>query len=263
MLKINDIDEDRFLTYDLETDHQYAPYATISKIGVKYGFNGKAIVVETPEELKRFKKALRNPDVLKVGFNNWNFDNKVLGNCYNANLLGEKHFRVEEENCHDCYLMFKAIAPMLPSYGLKFIVWWFTGDPHWPEYELHKFQQKTQLDWKHIPKFRLDPYLAHDLQQHQTAFEIAWEIVQKPKHWEAFLLDLSYGVFGVEMALDGGLLIDTKLCAKKIALLQKEKNQFEDSAYLMSEGQVENPNSSKQVGAYLDSEGFALELSSN
>lgn len=255
MLKVSEILEDQILFYDLETDHQYAPYANIRLIGVQYGFGGQRETVRTFGERQRFKAALLNPAVLKVGFNCCNFDDIIL----------TRHgYKMHEASRHDIYLMIKTIHPKMPSYGLKFLCWWIFGDHHWPEYELERNAKKTQTDkWTKAPDEYLEPYLAHDLSQHCNLFSYAWDIVQRPVHWSAYLLDLAVGSPLEEMTNRGGIYVNREYCQRRIVTLLNRKKKIENYAFQQSDGEVRNPNSSKQLGKYFNSEGFELELSAN
>lgn len=254
MIRIEDIPEDQVLIYDLETTSQYSPYCDITLIGVQYGFNGKYEKVEHYKDQIKFKKRLADPDFIKIGFNNLNFDNIVL----------ERYgFSVNEKNCHDGYLMIKTICPKLPAYGLKFLCWWFLGDMHLPEMKLEAWAKKNKIDKWAAPNELLEPYLAHDLIQHRDIFRLGWEIVQEPKHWDAYQLDMSQGYVTREMILKGGLHIDKQLNKNKIAILQKQVEELQDAGRFHSDWRVDNLNSSKQLGNFFDEEGFAMELSAN
>lgn len=255
-LSVEEIPEDKILFYDIETDHQFPQYCSIRLIGVQYGFCGSAINFNDPNcaEAQRFREALADPSIVKVGFNNCNFDDIAL----------QRHgYPVNPINRHDGYLMMKCIAPRLASYALKYINWFYFNDPHFPEMKLQRWMKKTKLDWKYVPEHILSPYLKHDLFQHMQVFKLAWDIVQEDRHWDAYALDLSQGYVTEEMILDGGLWIDKKKAVTQIALLQNRKEDLDYAAHVISDGEITNANSSKQLGAYLDEEGFELELSSN
>lgn len=253
-INIKDIKEHEILFYDLETTHQYPAYCDVNLIGVKYGFKGRYERVCNVATKKRFQDALLDPDIIKVGFNCKNFDDIVL----------KRHdYEIDEENAHDGYLMMKAIAPMLPSYSLKFINWWFLGDPHFPEMELEQWAKQTGQDKWSAPNELLEPYLAHDLEQHKNVFQLAWQTVQDERYWESYLNDLKVGNPIHEMVLEGGLLIDGIETRHTVARLQNEIEELKDAANYFSDGRITNPNSSKQLGDYFDEQGFALSLSDN
>src|ERR1700748_1172715 len=121
MIKISDIEEEEIIFYDIESTHQYAQYTTPTHIAFQIGFFGDYIKVDDFDSRRLFKKKLADPSILKVGYNNKNFDDIVL----------KRHgYKIVEKNSHDGFLMMKAIAPALPSYSLKFVNWWYLGDPH-------------------------------------------------------------------------------------------------------------------------------------
>ena len=258
MIYISDIPEDGIIFYDIEADHQYAPYATIREIGFQIGFNGKFERCNTPDGIRRFKKYTNSAEVLKVGFNNKNYDDIVL----------RRHgYKMPEKNNHDGYLMMKTICPNFPAYSLKFINWWFLGDMHLPEMAMEAYCKHNGIEgearWTNVPDEYLLPYLRHDLIQHRNVFRLGWENVQDEKHWEAYLLDLSQGEVVYEMSILGGLHIDSARNAQQIASLQSKRDDTRELVNVLSGGEVENPNSSKQLGKYFDAEGFALALSDN
>lgn len=254
MLQIKDIPEDYILFYDIETDSKFAPYTNLKMIGAQDGFTGKPYLVESYKERQIFKAKLKDPDIIKVTFNGWNFDNIVLDN---------HGYPVEPEGSHDVFFMFKTIAPKLPSYSMKYILWHYTGDPHWPEHELERWKVVNKLEMWDAPKAILKPYCLHDIVQTRVGFEIAWEIVQRPLHWDAYCLDNSCGPLPREMAMDGGLYLDSRKISEEIATLQQQRLAWEGEAWNISKGRVKNPNSVAQLGAYLVSEGFEVDLTDN
>ena len=258
MIYISDIPEDGIIFYDIETDSKYAPYAKIREIGFRVGFDGEFERANTPANVYKFRKYTQSREVLKVGFNNKNYDDIVL----------RRHgFKMPEVGNHDGYLMMKAICPNLPAYSLKFINWWFLGDMHLPEMEMEAYCQHNGISgeakWSQVPDEYLIPYLAHDIKQHENVFRLAWENVQLEKHWNAYLLDLSQGEVVYEMSCLGGLHLDAARNAHQIASLQSKRDDTKELVYTLTGGEVENPNSSKQLGKYFDAEGFALALSDN
>jgi hypothetical protein len=265
-IPIDEIEENQILFYDLETDHQYAPYCELKMIGVQYGFNGKPHRVTSEGGRKKFKQKMEDPSVIKVGFNCLNFDNIVLH---------RNGIKVNENNCHDGYLMMKTIHPRMPSYSLKFLNWWILGDCHWPEFEMERFCKHEGINkWtglplkgkgtgRSIPNPFMEPYLNHDLFQHCNIFRYGWEIVQRPEHWDAYCLDLSQGEVVDEMELAGGIFVDKRTCVERIETLEARRKKLENYVDRETLGKVINPNSSKQVGAYLDAEGFELELTAD
>ena len=257
MLKISDIPEDQILFYDIETTSVFAPYTECKMIGIQEGFKGEPFLVETPKQRRRFKEMLLDPDVIKVSYNGMNFDNIVL----------YRHGMPQvEEGLHDMYLAMKAIAPHLPSFSMKFVSWYYFGDPHFPEMRLAEWLKRNKLGYDSMyqaPKEILGPYCLHDIVQTRRIFEMAWEIVQRPLHWDAYCLDLSQGELLRQIELEGGQYLAAEEIKTRIATLQIDKLGWESHAYTLSKGRVSNPNSGKQIGAYLASEGFVLDLTSN
>lgn len=255
--KVDDIEEDQIVLYDIETDSQYAPYCELKMIGVQYGLRGKVELVESYSQKKRFRKALADPAILKVNFNGINFDDIVL---YRYDIP------VNECNRVDLFLAAKTVAPRLPAYSLKFINWFFFGDWHPPEFILHSWLKKHNLEQADIykaPKSLLEPYCLYDVfPQTHNLFCMFWEIVQKELHWKAFTeLELPMGIVMEEIMLRGGEYLDVKLINKKLATLQEQKWFYEDDVYKRTKGKVQNPNSIKQVAEYLqDEEGVEFEL---
>ncbi len=251
---IESIGEDEIIFYDIETGMEGAPYTRLKKLGVKYGFDGDVVEVKTPREQDRFREAYESPDVLKVGFNNLNFDDIVLI---------REGYQPNYQNLHDGFLMMKAISHGLPSYSLKYLNFHYFGDFHEPEMELEQYQKYFRLGWDQLPSKVMSPYLRHDLQQHQNIFQLAWETVQRPAHWDSYLLDLSQGPVIHEMTLQGGIFINIPACRSKIAYLEDRIQLLNDLAFEASDGQVTNANSSKQVGQFLNDEGFEMALTAN
>jgi hypothetical protein len=241
--------------YDIETDSQFAPYTNLKMIGAQYGFKGKPQLVESWGERKRFKSALADPDILKVQFNGINFDDVVL----------HRHgFPVNERGRQDLFLMAKTVAPRLPAYSLKFINWWYFGDFHPPEMEINAWMKANNKEslWE-APKDMLARYCLYDVHpQTVKLFELFWEVVQRPQHWEVYTqIELPAGIVMEEIMLRGGEYLDENLIKEKIATLQDEKDWYEDDVYKRTSGRVSNPNSVKQIGEYLkDEEAIELEL---
>lgn len=249
---IEEISEDQILFYDTETDHQHAQYAHLNAIGVKYGFDGEAIVVKTRKQQDKFRDSLADPEKIKVGFNCRNFDDKVL----------RRHgYPVENTNAHDAFLMAKAVSALLPSYSLKFILWWFLGDHHFEEAKVDRFRTQTGIkDFSMIPPHILHPYLQKDLDEHKDAFCLFWETVQEEPHWSAYMLDLAVCPAIQEMELEGGLDIDLQVCRKKVVEYESEKEELQEFARLNTDGYIQNINSSRDVGDWLDVQGFSMAL---
>lgn len=238
--------------YDIETDHQYAAYATLKMTGVQYGLNGTPFLVESEAERAEFRDRLRDPHILKVSYNGMNFDNLVL----------YRHgFPVEEEGMHDCFLMMKTIQPGLPAYSLKFVNFFYFGDPHFPEMELEGWALRNRADKWTAPKSILGPYCKHDITQTVNVFRLAWEVVQRPMHWQAYSeIELGMAMPLEEMMLRAGEYLDGELIGKKLKECEREREVWNLKADVTSQGAVTNANSVKQVGAFLDLEGFEIAL---
>lgn len=254
MIKIQDIAEDQIVFYDIETNHQFAPYCDLKMTGVQYGLNSEPELVQSWGEKKRFRETLANPEVLKIAFNNINFDDLVL----------YRHgFPVCERNRHDLFLAAKTVEPRLPSYSLKFINWWYFGDTHTPEFELNIWlkQNPGKAMWE-APTDLLRTYCLYDVTQTVQTFCLFWEVVQRQPHWRAYFeLELPMGIVMEEMMLRGGEYLDEKLIRSKVATLQLEKLGWEDFTWRYTGGKVQNPNSTKQVGEWLiNAEKIEVEL---
>lgn len=253
-LSIDELDEEKIFFYDIETDNQFAPYANLRLIVAQVGLYGKPYVVRSPEQIADCKRRLADPSVLKFGWNSKSFDDIVLH---------RSGYPVCEENSHDLMLACKAVAPHLASYSLKFVNWHYFKDPHFPEMELERYALHNGIDKWSVTGPIFDAYALHDIVQTKHMFQLFWDVVIRAAHWNAYLLDLSQGEPVREMELEGGLFLNPQHLDTEIARLQNEKLYWEQEAYQRSNGRVENPNSPKQIGLYLDSQGFDLELSDN
>ncbi len=253
MIKVDDISEDQIVLYDIETDSQFAPYAELKMIGVQYGLDSEPELVETWGERRKFRESVANPDLLKVQFNGNNFDDLVL----------YRHsYPVCETNRHDMFLAAKTVAPRLPAYSLKYINWHYFGDIHQPEMEINEWCKKhNESLWK-APKELLRAYCLYDVNpQTKNLFCLFWEIVQRPLHWQAYLMELGMGLPMEEIMLRGGEYLDEKKIRSEIKELEEAKWYWEDKVWHLTEGQVANPNSTKQVGSYLKNfENIELEI---
>lgn len=254
-LAISDIPEDQILLYDIETDCQFAPYAELRMVGAQIGLNGSPFLIKDFRDRKRFKEMLASKNVIKVGFNNRNYDDLVLW----------RHgYPVNEVGCHDCFLMAKTVAPLLAAYSLKFINWHYFGDFHRPEMELEMWAKQTGQDKWTAPESILGPYCLHDVNpQTLNTFLLFWEVVQRELHWRAYSeTELPMGAPLEEMMLRGGEYLDAPRIRTEINRFELEKLDWEDHAWRISDGRVENPNSVKQVGQYLvDEEKIEVEIS--
>lgn len=251
-ISIAEIPEEDIFFYDIETDNPFAPYCRLKMIVAQVGLKGKKYVVKTSAQHDDCKRRLADPSILKFGWNSKSFDDIVL----------YRHgYPVCESNSHDLMLACKAVAPHLASYSLKFVNWHYFADPHFPEMELERYALKIGIDKWSVTGPLMENYALHDIVQTQAMFQLFWDVVIRKAHWKAYLLDLSQGEPVREMELEGGLFLNAKDLTKRVATLQNEKLYWEQRAFQLSEGRVENPNSPKQIGLYLDSKGFDLELS--
>lgn len=249
---IDEIREDQIIFYDIETDHQHGQYAYLNQIGVKYGFDGRPVIVRTQEQISKFKRSLASPDIIKVGFNNRNFDDKVLTRY---------GYEINPINLHDGFLMCKAVTALVPSYALKFLCWYYLGDHHFFQGKVDKYRTQTKSkDFSDVPPHLLIPYLRHDLKQHSDVFRLFWESVQEEPHWRAYNLDLAVCPAIHEMEMVGGLDIDLNICYIKIQELENEKATLQEHASEWTDGYISNINSSRDVGDWLDVQGFAINL---
>lgn len=251
---IDDLPEHKILFYDIETDNQFAPYAKLKLIVAQVGVNGTPYVVRTHAQQVDFKRRLADPSVLKFGWNNKSFDDIVL----------HRHgYHISECNSHDLMLACKTVAPHLASYTLKFVNWHYFADPHFPEMELERYALKKGISKWDVTGPLMDAYALWDITQTKHMFQLFWDVVIRKAHWRAYCLDLSQGAPVREMELEGGLFLDEDDLVERIAALQNQKMYWGQQAHKHSGGKVENPNSSKQVGRYLASEGFELDLTDN
>lgn len=232
--------------YDVETNSEHAPYADLTLVGWRWE-SGETETFKAPfgkDQIERMQTVLGDPNLIKIGFNNMNFDNIVL---YNHDIP------VNPENCEDGYLLAKCVFPAMPTYGLKFLCWWFTGDPHWQEFEYEQaVGPHRKFDGIVVPE--LERYHEHDFEQHQIVWKAAMEELRNignPAVAEAYQIDRHMGVVLEQMVFDGGLHIDVPACEKLIAINQEKARRLTKAVQKLSNGRITNPNSSKQVGAYL------------
>ena len=248
--------------YDLETDHQHPPYATMTLCGALVEYENPVMVNEeyvteevfiweapfTEDKLAEIRDCICRKDRIKVGFNSLNFDDLVLAN-YGC--------QVPEENAHDAMLAIKTCYPGLPAYALKFLCWYLLGDFHWPEFELnqtgHRFGREV------TPELRA--YHRYDLVQHKKIWEWVRDTVMTPRHWDAYQLDMSMKFPLEEMTFEGGVYVDVSKCEETLADLQIRYNDIQTAGQAISEGKIKNVNSGKQVAKYLSEvEDFELNL---
>lgn len=240
---LDEIDEDKILFYDCETDHQFAAYAKLKCFAVQYGFLSEPEMVENPYQIKEFKRKIAAPDIIKVDFNGVNFDRIVMS----------RHgYPVNPQNAHDLFLGFKTFAPHAPGFSMKFLSFWILGDPHFPEMKLNQWMGETGLGWNDVPREILDPYNLHDITQTKNLFRVAWDILIKDEYWENYLHDLMMGEPLMEMETKGGIYLDRDRCVVVLHRLQKIVQNETHKALELTSGIVTNANSSKQLGSYFN-----------
>lgn len=249
-LPLNQIDEDRIIFYDIETDHQYAAYAKLRSIAWQQGLMGKPEMVVGTKASREFKKKISSPDIIKVDFNGVNFDRIVLAR-YGLPL--------HPQNAHDLFFVFKTIAPNLPSFGLKFITFYYLGDPHFAEGEMLRWCAENEKGWSDVPFHILKPYNLHDVTQTKDIFRVGWDVVIRPENWKPYLNDLMMGEPLLEMETEGGLHLDRNACVWNLHRLQKTIQEQTLKALELTDGLVQNANSSPQLGKYF-SEYDAIEM---
>lgn len=242
---LEELSEDHIVFYDIETDHQYSPYAKIKSIAAQYGINGTPEMVDRKYRRQRFRKALADPGIIKVQFNGVNFDDIVLQ---------EHGYDIHPQNRHDLFLILKTINPNSPAYGLKFNAFYYLGDPHFPQGELLAYCAKHSCPMHKAPKGLLHRYNKHDVVQTLDLFRMAWDIVIRPEHWDSYMVDLLMGEPLYEMMMEGGLYLDRQGCWINLQRLQKDVQKYTKEALTLTNGQVTNANSSKQLAKYLREE---------
>lgn len=238
--------------YDCETNSQYAPYAQLDLVGILWEADERIEQFEKPFEgknLEYLQHIFSSDEYIRVGFNCMNYDNLVL---YNHDI------EVSEQNNEDAFLLAKTVWPGLPAYDLKFLNWWFFGDPHWPEFEMENAGYSAAED----SEFRSN-YLKHDLIQHKNIFKFGMQQLIESKSnslRSAYYLDCAVGMPLRQMTFDGGLWLNKSLIEHKIVELKRRRKIWMNLGTEKSQGKVKNVNSPKQMGAYLDEEGFELNL---
>lgn len=268
MQQINDIPEGRFLAYDIETaapmpipegtdpfKMAISPvYSEIKMIGYQVGINGEPRIVESVEEADQLREMLRDPNIIKVGYNNVNFDDIVLGR-------EPWKFYVEPRNRFDMYLAVKTVAPELKSYGLKFVNWRYLGDWHEPERKLWGWLKRHRKSDRMYaaPYELLANYCKHDVTQTINVFRLLWHIVQEPKHWKVYQgLEMAMAEPLHEMILQGGEYIDIVSSEKKIVDSEGQKEFWRSHCEKKTNGEVKNPASNQQQDRYRRKHGLKL-----
>jgi hypothetical protein len=226
---LDDILEEQILIYDIETDHQFAPYATLRMIGCQIGVAGEPFVVKTKQQQQWFRKQLACTGVLKFGWNNRSFDDIVLG----------RHgYPVNEKNAHDLMLAMKTIHPTSASYSLKYCAFDWFGDMHKPEMELEEWAKKNCQDKWQAPDLLLHPYCLYDVRQTAMLLRLVWDRVIQPKHWLPYLLDISQGAPLQQMMLDGGIyLLSQEQLQARIEKLFLDRAGWNQRVFQLSKGQ--------------------------
>lgn len=252
---MTDISEDEIIFYDIETDHQYAAYAKIKSIGWQEGLSGIPEMVDRPDRVRAFKRKLRDPNVIKVGFNNINFDDIVL----------HRHgYRVHPQNRHDLFLGFKTIQQNLPAFSLKFLAFYYLCDPHFPEMEISRWCTDNGAPLHLAPRNLLRKYNLHDVTQTKNLFRVAWDVLIRDDYWAPYLDDLMMGEPLLEMETEGGIYLDSDRIWRKLQSLQKLVQNETKRALELTSGEVKNPNSSKQLGRYFtEFDNLELELTAS
>lgn len=240
-LPLQEIDEDKIIFYDIETDHQYAAYAKLKSIGWQQGIRGVPELVDRASRIRDFKRKLAAPDVIKVQFNGVNFDDIVLS---------RHDYFVHPQNRHDLFFIFKTINPGLPAFSLKFIAFYYLCDPHFPELEISNWCVKNNKSLHEAPRGMLRRYNLHDVIQTCNLFRVAWDIVIRDDFWEAYLLDLMMGEPLLEMETEGGMYLNRNAIWQGLRRLQKLVQHETQRALTITDGAVQNPNSSKQLAKY-------------
>lgn len=237
---ISDLDLDKLVFYDIETDHQFAPYAKIKMIAAQYGFD-KPFVIKTATQMREFKQKMQAPDVIKVDFNGVNFDRIV---CRRHGI------NVHPLNAHDIYLMLKTMSPSLPAFSMKFAAFYFLGDPHFPQMALNQWCAENGKDMYQAPFPILARYNKHDVVQTEQLFRMCWDHIIEDDYWEPYLLDLKMDEPLFEMETEGGIYLDPKRIWLNLRRLQKRVQKLTNRAIKLTNGQVQNPNSSQQISKW-------------
>jgi hypothetical protein len=247
MLRIKDIPEDGIVFYDIETDGKYAPYCQLKMIAYQLGINGEPVLVDKGN-CATFKGLVKDPNIIKVGFNNINFDDIVL---FRHGLF------VNPVNRQDLYLALKTIHPTFPSYGLKFLNYVLNiPDANWhePEFQKDRWLQKHEMTMDEMymtPSELLEPYCLWDVRETVNAFLAIWEVVQKPEHWKPYTkLELAMAEPLHEMILIGREYIDLRFIRERIRELQTIKDSHVNKVRKWTKNKVSNIASGQQYTDY-------------
>lgn len=239
---LDELDEDKIVFYDIETNHQYAAYAKIKMRAWQQGLRGKPELVETPNQLRAYRQKMESPDIIKVDFNGLNFDR----------IVERRHgVDVHPQNAHDIYQQLKTISPNLPAYSMKFAAFYYLGDMHFPQMELDVWCAENGKEMWQAPKELLARYNKHDVNpQTVDLFRMTWDVVIRDDYWNAYMNSLMMDEPLSEMEIEGGLYLDEPLIWKRLHRLQKRVQKLTMEAIAITHGKVQNPNSSKQLGEY-------------
>lgn len=198
-------------------------------------------MVNNDTERRAFRQKLRAPDILKVDFNGVNFDRTVM----------LRHgYDFHPQNGHDMFFVFKTINPNLPAFSLKFISFYFLGDPHFPEMDLERWCAENEKPMHMAPWPILSKYNKHDVTQTVNLFRLGWDVVIREEYWRPYLQDLMMGEPLYEMETEGGIYLDRDYCVLRLHQMQKIIQEQTRRALEITGGLVQNPNSSPQLGKY-------------
>lgn len=241
---ISRLDPDKIVFYDIETNHQYAPYAKLKMCAAQYGLYGKPKLFKCKQDWKEFKEFVAQPDVLKVQFNGVNFDDIVLDR-YGIDI--------HPQNRHDIFFMLKSVSPNLPGFGLKFASYYFLGDLHFPEQAVYRYMHEHDVPMHKVPWDILAKYNKHDVIQTFNLFRMIWDVVVRKgeNYWKSYMNALMMGEPLLEMETEGGIYLHEFRLNKRLHRLQRRVKLYTDKAIKYTRGRVQNPNSSKQLGEYL------------
>ncbi len=249
---LSEIHEDEILFYDIETDSQFAPYANLKTCAVQYGFEGKPHVITTDAGWRKFRRAMANPDMIKVDFNGVNYDTLVLA----------RHgFEIDRTNHHDIFLMLKTVNPDLPAFSLKFSSFYFFRDPHFPEMKLDRWCRENNTEMWQAPAPLLFKYNVHDVIQTERLFRMLWDVVTRREHWAAYQNDIQMGPVLQEMVLEGGATLSLEQVWVKLQQLQRGIDQGAKKIHQLTDGKIQNPFSAPQLAKFFSEEqNIELEL---
>jgi len=247
---------EKIIFFDIETDSQFAPYANLKMVGYQIGLDGSPEILnhENKNDVASFKHCLASPDWTKVHFNGINYDEIVL-------RLHD--FPVNPINRHDVFLMAKTVIASIPAYGLKFLNWWYYGDPHDPERRLHAWCKHHEEPMYAAPWELLSEYCMHDVRQTVRLYRMLEPLVRSPLHWRAYSeLELRMAEPLHEIILEGCECLNLDVLNQERKRLTEAIDKLNFEAKRLTKGKVQNLASRPQVAEHLtDVEGFELQLS--